>query len=868
MSDSAGQVGKLDSQGQETYDAGHITVLKGMEAVRKRPEMYIGDRQTRGLHHLVSEVVDNSIDEAMAGYCKLIKVTINADGSCTVQDDGRGIPVGVEASTGKPALEVVHTILHSGGKFDSKSYSVSGGLHGVGVSVVNALSEWLEVEVDRDGHTYRMEFARGVKTSEMRVMGSSSRTGTRTTFKPDSEIFPDTQFRFEMLAHRMRELAFLNAGLRIELKDERDGKQEVYHYTEGLKAFVEHLTDGKEVIHKQVIRLQKKDAVNNMECDIAMQYTAGYAENVVAFANNIHNLDGGSHVSGFRSALTRTLNTYARSNNLLKGKNAPTGDDLREGLVAVISVKLSNPQFEAQTKVRLMNPEMGSFVETTVNELLGQFLEENPRLARTIVGKGVQAALAREAARKARELTRRKGVLSGGHLPGKLSDCSSRDVESTELYLVEGDSAGGSAKSGRDRRFQAILPLKGKILNVEKARIDKMLNHDEIRTIITALGTGIGADEFDYSKRRYGKIIIMTDADIDGAHIRTLLLTFFFRQMKELVRNSAVYIAQPPLFELGKKKNRKYVLNEQEMNRYLARQGLEGTKLRIRPADVSGGVGVAGTDGMVESQGANVEGGAHGMSGTAGKGDVIVSGEQLDKLLELLTDVEEQIRVLRNRGVDLREYMQYDAGLEKGFPAYRVVVDGREEFFYEAEEFNRRCAELSGVRDEGGANGKANGKGGKISGGFNTSALVMQEMHEVHRLNKLRPELAQYDIYAADYFRRDMQTIAGEDIPTRFVLEAKDGHKINAANPQAIVKGVRELGGRGIEIKRFKGLGEMDAEELWETTMNPERRTLLRVRLEDAAEADRLFSILMGDNVEQRRNFIEEHALEVKNLDV
>jgi len=660
----------IDASVDKQYGAEQITVLEGMEAVRKRPEMYIGDRQMRGLHHLVNEVVDNSIDEAMAGFCKNISVQINADGSCTVADDGRGIPVDLEKSTGKSALEVVHTILHSGGKFDNNSYKVSGGLHGVGVSVVNALSEWLNVEVSRDGKVYRMEFACGMSKGEMREVSPTKSVGTKTTFKPDAEIFPEVDFRFDILAHRLRELAFLNAGLKITLDDEREDKNEIFHYEKGLTAFVEHLNDGKETLNKQVIRLQKADTKNNLECDIAMQYTSGYAENVVAFANNIHNLDGGTHISGFRSALTRTMNAYARTSGL-------------------------------------MNPEVGSFVETTVNELLGQFLEENPSVAKNVIRKGIQAAQAREAARKARELTRRKGVLSGGHLPGKLSDCSSKDIESTELYLVEGDSAGGSAKEGRDRRCQAILPLKGKILNVEKARLDKMLNHEEIRIIISALGTGIGTDDFNFDKRRYGKIIIMTDADIDGAHIRTLLLTFFFRQMKELIQREAIYIAQPPLFEISRKGKKTYVVNEREMNQYLTEAGLKGTRLCVRPD---------------------------------GAEDKFVEGAEFEQLLGHLIEVEEQIRILRKRGVDVNEFMVQDTGAENGLPAYRVVVDQQEEFYHTEEQYNLRCVELTGQQQENDSNDE------------NKLKILTQEMHEVHRLNAIRPKLARFDILTQDYF--------------------------------------------------------------------------------------------------------------------
>ena len=819
------------------YGADNITVLEGMAAVRKRPEMYIGDRQSRGLHHLVSEVVDNSVDEAMAGRCSEIKVTVNADGSATIEDNGAGIPVGIEKSTGKSALEVVHTILHSGGKFDSKSYKVSGGLHGVGVSVVNALSEWLEVEVGRDGTGYRMEFARGSIKGEMREIGPRKRSGTKTTFKPDGDIFPDIDFRFDMLSHRLREVAYLNAGLRIILSDQRENKTEEYHFEKGLVEFVEHLNDGKEVIHKNVIHLRKSDPVGMLECEVAMQYTAGYTENVVAFANNIHNLDGGTHLSGFRSALTRTLNSYARNNNLLKNMQPPSGEDLREGITGVVSVKLPDPQFEAQTKVRLMNADVGSFVETTVNELLSQFLEENPGTAKQIVNKGVQAALAREAARKARELTRRKGVLSGANLPGKLSDCSSKDVEATELYLVEGDSAGGSAKGGRDRTFQAILPLKGKILNVEKARIDKMLNHDEIRTIISALGTGIGTDEFDFSKRRYGKVIIMTDADVDGAHIRTLLLTFFFRQMRELIRQEAVYIAQPPLYEIARRKKKTYVLNDAELHKMLTADGLKGTKLRVR---------------------------------REGDEDLIVQQQELKSLLQLLVGADEQLRILRQRGVELTSFISLYDVEAGGLPAYRVIVGGQDEFFHSEEQYTSRCAELA-VADSDETDSGTDDPDDSVDSGAPEQITIdssTEEMHEVHRLNELSVKLARFEIHPDDYFLQAEQTVSGENIVTKFALIDSEANEQDIPNPQAIVHGIREIGSRGIEIKRFKGLGEMDASQLWETTMDPERRTLLKVKLDDGPEADRLFSILMGDNVAPRRDFIEEHALEVKNLDV
>ncbi|MBN2064521.1 MAG: DNA topoisomerase (ATP-hydrolyzing) subunit B [Sedimentisphaerales bacterium] len=812
---------KNNQNGSENgYGASSITVLEGMEAVRKRPEMYIGDRQIRGLHHLVSEVVDNSMDEAMAGYCNEISVTINLDGSVTVEDNGRGIPVDKERSTGKSALEVVHTVLHSGGKFDSNSYKVSGGLHGVGVSVVNALSERMEVEVSRDSKIYRIEFKKGVTTNSIREVGVSTATGTRSTFKPDASIFPVVDFRFDMLETRLRELAYLNAGVKINLADEREGRKETYHYEDGLAQFVLHLGEGKELLHKDVIQFRREDEQSGLICEIAMQYNAGYTENVVAFANNIHNIDGGTHITGFRSALTRTMNNYAKNSQIAKG-TLPGGDDWREGLIAIVSVKVPDPQFEAQTKVRLMNPEVSGFVENVVNQLLSQYMEEHPDIAKNIVRKGVQAAEARAAARKARELTRRKGALSGGHLPGKLSDCSSRQVEHTELYLVEGNSAGGSAKEGRDRKFQAILALKGKILNVEKARLDKMLSHEEIRTIISALGTGIGVDDFNFDKRRYGKVVIMTDADIDGAHIRTLLLTFFFRHMKELIDRDALYIALPPLFEISRRGNKKYVLSEREMTEYLNEAGLKNCSLLIR---------------------------------TSGEADKVIAGDEFKHLLSLLAQSEEHFKIFTKRGICPREFFAQFADDPRGLPEFRISVGTQDSYYFNETEYSAQKLQLKEQKE-------ANPE-------FDYSFC---EMYEAREMNLLKDKLAEYNISFKDYLRLEEQTVAGEHIATRFALindEGEDSHSIDIPNPQGIMQGIRDLGSKGIEIKRFKGLGEMNAEELWSTTMDPQRRTLLKVQMEDAVEADRLFSILMGDNVEQRRNFIQEHALEVKNLDV
>ena len=565
------------------YDVSNIKILGGLEAVQKRPEMYIGNRQEGGLHHLVYEVIDNSIDEALAGRCDRITVHIHMDGSCSVEDNGVGIPVGLHAEAGKSALEVVLTTLHAGGKFDDKAYKVSGGLHGVGVSVVNALSEWLEADIYRDGKHYHFECVRGEPKGPVEMVAETKKRGTKITFLPDHEVFGEVEFSYDILLKRIRELAYLNAGLKVVLQDDRVEKKDTFYYEEGLKAFVEYLNEGKSQL-SEVICFSRQQIDNGLSCEIAMQYNDSYAENILAFANNIRNIDGGTHLSGFKTALTRTMNVYARNANMLKSAVSTTGEDLREGLTAVIAVKVTEPHFEAQTKVRLSNPEVGSFVETMLNEQLAIFLEENPAGAKRILNKAIQAAAAREAARKARELTRRKGALGGSNLPGKLWDCSSKDAVSTEIFIVEGDSAGGSAKAGRDRNIQAILPLKGKILNVEKARLEKMLGHEEIRTIISALGTGIGIDEFNIEKCRYGKIVLMTDADVDGAHIRTLLLTFFFRQMPQLFEREMIYIAQPPLYEIKEKGRKKslYVLNEGRMRKRMEARGLEVATLFVR----------------------------------------------------------------------------------------------------------------------------------------------------------------------------------------------------------------------------------------------------------------------------------------------
>jgi len=806
-----------------TYDASSIKILEGLTAVRKRPDMYIGNRQESGLHHLVYEVLDNAIDEALAGRCDQIVVHIHMDGSCSVEDNGGGIPTEIHPEAGVSALQVVLTTLHAGGKFDNKAYRVSGGLHGVGVSVVNALSEWLQADVWRNGRHYQFECERGVPKGPVREVGPApaNKRGTRITFMPDSEIFPDTEFKHETLLKRVRELAYLNAGVHITFQDDRINKKEVFHYTDGIRAFVKYLDEGKTPIC-DTIYFSKTDAETGMECEIAFQYNDSYVENVLAFANNIRNIDGGTHLSGFRTALTRTMNAYARSANMIKNIT-PTGEDLREGLTAVISVKLRDPHFEAQTKVRLSNPEVDGFVQSVVNEKLSIYLEENPSAAKAILTKAIQAAAAREAARKARELTRRKGALSGADLPGKLWDCSSRQTDNTEIFIVEGDSAGGSAKAGRDREHQAILPLKGKIINVEKARLEKMLGHEEIRTIISALGTGIGADEFDITKCRYGKIILMTDADVDGAHIRTLLLTFFFRQMPQLIEAGKIYIAQPPLYEIQQKgkKESQYLLSEAQMRKFVENRGLEGARLLVRHSD---------------------------------KTTQVVEKAKLALLVKILNDAERSIAVLERRGIVFREFIEnYFDGTR--LPIYHIRAQGQSEFFYTKDDFEKRQEELTA-------------HGGQAAQEESPGTLLAEVLHEVVRLNEIHERLQKdFQMDMTDFLQRPSRSEELEESGGKFEVSA--GEKTYPVpSLEQLPAVIRKIGSEDIEIKRFKGLGEMNSEQLWETTMDPKRRTLLKVDMDDAGEADRLFSILMGDDVEKRRKFIQEHALEVQNLDI
>jgi len=806
------------------YGADKIKVLEGLEAVRKRPAMYIGSTGPAGLHHLVYEVVDNSIDEALGGFCTEINVTIHLDGSVTVVDNGRGIPVGQHAS-GKSAAEVVLTVLHAGGKFDNDSYKVSGGLHGVGVSVVNALSETLNLEIWRDGQVYHQTYERGHPTADLEVTGTTKRRGTKVTFKPDAQIFEAVDFSFDTLAQRLRELAFLNGGVTITLDDERDGKNHRFHYEGGIVSFVTHLNKNKAAVNEKPIYMRGEK--EGIDAEIALQWNDGYAEIVYSFANNINTHEGGTHLSGFRSALTRTINHYASKNTLAKDlKESITGDDIREGLTAVISVKIPRPQFEGQTKTKLGNTEVKGIVEAILNDKLGSFLEENPAIARRIVGKAIDAARAREAARKARDLVRRKGALDGSSLPGKLADCQERDPARSELYLVEGESAGGSAKQGRDRRFQAILPLKGKILNVEKARFDKMLGSDEIKTMIAALGCGIGAEDFDIEKLRYHRIIIMTDADVDGSHIRTLLLTFFYRQLPKIIENGYIYIAQPPLFRVKRGKSETYIKDERDLESYLIKRAAEARVVKIPSAGVE------------------------------------ISGADLEKLLQRLIAHQKLMHVIERRGYP-REIVEalVAAGADRQYFAQKETLDslsqtlttpGRTVTVQPDEEHNRF---LLNVEDRSNGYPRHHRIGVDFVAGVEYRTLVANR-REV-------PALDGPIVVSAVETPDDAPEADGEQKP------------VKAKIPDVTLRTLDELvdyfiaaGKKGVAINRYKGLGEMNPQQLWETTMDPGVRTLLQVRAEDHTEADLMFTTLMGDQVEPRRKFIEDNALDVKNLDV
>ncbi len=787
------------------YDATSIKVLGGLEAVRKRPAMYIGSTGDMGLHHLVWEVVDNSVDEAMAGYCDEINVLVHDDNSVTVVDNGRGIPVDIHATEKRPAAEVVMTVLHAGGKFDSDTYKVSGGLHGVGVSVVNALSDWLDLEIWRDGEVWEQSYEKGVPTSKLKPSGKTRKTGTKITFHADPSIFSTTVYSFDTLSQRLRELAFLNKGLKITLDDERSGKKTEFRFTGGISEFIKHLNRGKQTLHDSPVYIEGKRG--QVEIEIALQYNDSYAENIFAFANTINTVDGGTHLAGFRSALTRTINYYASSFGMIKEQKdevSINGDDVREGLVAVVSVKLPQPQFEGQTKGKL-NSDIKGPVESLVNEKLGEYFDKHSSIARKIIGKCIDAARAREAARKARELTRRKSALDSSGLPGKLADCQERDPARCELFIVEGESAGGSAKGGRDRRYQAILPLKGKILNVEKARYDKMLGHEEIRAIITALGTGIGKDDFDASKLRYHKVILMTDADVDGSHIRTLLLTFFFRHMRELIEKGHIYIAQPPLYRVKRGKMDRYIRDERDFSRELMKRATEDQVVKTK-------------------DGKSLEGGP---------------------LTQFLLNIQEYDQVAAKLARRLREPKLIDLLAESDIEKKTDFADKKKlQDLAKAIEKAKLDLQSTIVFDEE----------------HSLNELVLKNGSEM-RINWALAASPEYKRLRALY-----QAVADVDKPP-FTI-AHNGDKATKESAQALLNYVLEDAKKDFTITRFKGLGEMNPEQLWATTMNAETRTLLKVKLEDAVAAEEIFATLMGENVEERRKFIQDNALDVVNLDI
>ena len=842
------------------YGADQIKVLEGLEAVRKRPAMYIGSTGTPGLHHLVYEIVDNSIDEALAGFCDQVNVTIHIDNSITVVDNGRGIPVD-PMPDGRSAAEVVLTVLHAGGKFENSAYKVSGGLHGVGVSVVNALSERLDLEIWRNEEVYQQSYERGNPTTGLVATGTTRRRGTKVTFKPDLQIFETIEYSFDTLAQRLRELAFLNGGILITLDDERDGKSHKFQYEGGIVSFVEHLNKNKANVNEKPILM--KGSKDGIEAEIALQWNDGYTELIFTFANNINTHEGGTHLSGFRAALTRSINNYAAKSSLAKDlKDASiSGDDIREGLTGVISVKIPQPQFEGQTKTKLGNTEVKGIVETIVNDKLGQFLEENPVIAKRIIGKAVDAARAREAARKARDLVRRKGALDGSSLPGKLADCQESDPAQSEIYIVEGESAGGSAKQGRDRKFQAILPIKGKILNVEKARFDKMLSSDEIKTMIAALGAGIGTEDFNPDKVRYHRIIIMTDADVDGSHIRTLLLTFFYRQMPQLIERGYIYIAQPPLFRAKRGRTENFIKNEQDLETFLIRRAVESRVVRLADgAELFGDALERGLQHMMQFRKLLQQVSRRGqakeiitalLQADARDRSFFEQRAQLDVLAARMTTPTRTVTVARDDAHNVFELAIEDRSL--GYPRhYGIGVD-----FVATGEYRTLAAAYREIQDL-------------------TFPVVVKATDVV------REEVPEDEGTATT----DGSTFGGVpvDEPTRLAAEPKPSSaspegQVPAARPKkdadATLATIDEFveffitaGKKGIAINRYKGLGEMNPDTLWNTTMDPDNRTLLQVRAEDHAEADQMFTTLMGDQVEPRRKFIEDNALDVRNLDV
>ncbi len=832
----------MAEEANSNYSEKDLEHLSDLEHVRERPSMYIGDTTGRGLHHLVYEVVDNSIDEAMAGYASEVFVSVNPDGSVTVEDDGRGIPVerhqqlSEQMDRDVSTLEGVMTVLKFGGKFTKGAYQTSGGLHGVGVTVVNFLSEWCEVEVCRDGHVYHQEYERGVPKGEVRRVGTTDKKGTKTTFKPDPQIFKTTKFVYATLVKRLQELAFLNRGVKITVADARNNESETFQYEDGIREFVQHLNRASDTVHPEVLSVEGE--ADGVSLDIALQYSGEYTENVHSYVNNINTTEGGTHLSGFRTALTRTLNNYGKNAGMFKDL-IPSGDDVREGLTAVISVRVPHPQFEGQTKTKLGNSEVEGIVNTTFGEYLAKYLEENPKTAKAMVRKTIVAAEARESARKARQLIReRKGALSGGGLPGKLRDCSSKDVDKCELYLVEGDSAGGSAEGGRLREYQAILPLRGKIINAYKSREDKVLANEEVRSMISAVGIGIGDDQ-DLSKRRYGRIVIMTDADVDGSHIRTLLLTFFYRQMYDLVAQGHVYVAQPPLFRVVKGKKARYVQTEDEMKTELLELGLGDSVF------------------------------------DAGDGQ-LVEGEAMEKLCRTLAALEDAIIALERRGISLKIHAQRQDPETLKLPVYHVFLGPSEQWFTTRADLDKYVAEQEEklgheLRIDGGtaptpepsANGEspsADGVNGEAAKG---PRLRIVELHEVRTINTLLGDLSELGFSIEALIPEDRTGKEG----SRYALRRGDS-ETGLEDLRGLPTAIRAAGEKGLTITRFKGLGEMNAEELRETTLDPTNRTLLQVKMEDAGAADDLFRVLMGDSVEPRRDFIQKHALDVKNLDV
>jgi DNA gyrase subunit B len=851
----------------DEYGADKIKVLEGLEAVRKRPAMYIGSTGPQGLHHLVYEIVDNSIDEALAGHCDQVNVTIHIDNSVTVVDNGRGIPVERHES-GRSAAEVVLTVLHAGGKFDNESYKVSGGLHGVGVSVVNALSETLELEIWRNGQVFKQMYERGTPAADIETTGTTKKRGTKVTFKPDTQIFETTEFSFDTLAQRLRELAFLNGGVTITIDDERDGKAHKFLYEGGIVSFVQYLNQNKSPVNEKPIYMRgDKDGIDT---EIALQWNDGYAETLYSFANNINTHEGGTHLSGFRAALTRTVNSYAAKNNLTKDLKDATvsGDDIREGLTAVISVKIPRPQFEGQTKTKLGNTEVKGIVETIVNDKLGAFLEQNPTVAKRVILKAVDAARAREAARKARDLVRRKGALDSSALPGKLADCQERDPAQSEIYIVEGESAGGSAKQGRDRRFQAILPIKGKILNVEKARFDKMLGSDEIKTMIAALGTSIGAEDFDVAKLRYHRIIIMTDADVDGSHIRTLLLTFFYRQMRPLVDSGYVYIAQPPLFRAKRGRTETFIRDERELEHWLIRRAVESRAVILPDGGELSGVELEGRLEklihfrkllqVVERRGPTRDV-IIGLLDRGVRGDktFFTDRERVQAFADSLTSQTRSASVHPDE-----EHQAFGIVIEDrtgGYPKHhRVDLD-----FVTTSEFRTLAhsyqdvkgikgpmiVKTTGVTAETAAEDAAVEEAGQASAGETTIGGAPTD--EATRL-------------AAEPKLPDASSMPGL---VKAAVRSKDA-EVRIESLDDLVEFFIAAGKKGVAINRYKGLGEMNPDTLWETTMDPVKRTLLQVKAEDHTEADLMFTTLMGDQVEPRRKFIEDNALDVKNLDI